>query len=98
MKLLDLEKKMIAMARANPPGDHVPFAFEKRIMALINARPALDNWAFWARALWFAAAPCVAVTLLFSSWAYFHPADNNANLAQQFDNTLFAAVDNDSSR
>jgi hypothetical protein len=98
MKLLDLEKKVIAVARANPPSDQVPFAFEKRIMALILARPAFDNLAFWARTLWFAAAPCVAVTLLFSSWAYFHPGGDNTNLAQQLDNTLFAAVDNDSSR
>ena len=100
MKMSDLEKKVIAVARANPPGDHVPYAFPKRIMALIHARPALDSWAFWARALWYAAAPCVAVTLLFSAWAHFYPTDNPTDLAQQFDNTLFAAVDsnNDFSR
>jgi hypothetical protein len=102
MKLLDLQKKLIAVARANPPSDHVPFAFEKRVMALIKAQ-AMDHWAVWARTLWLAAAPCVAVMLFFTAWAHFQSGANNSDsspqFAQQFDNTLFAAVDqnNDSS-
>ena len=42
MKLDDLEKKLIAVARANPPSDRVPPTFEKRIMALIAGRPVQD--------------------------------------------------------
>jgi hypothetical protein len=104
MKLVDLEKKLIAVARANPPSDRVPLAFEKRIMALIKGRPVQDAWAVWARALWYAAAPCVAVMLLFSGWAFVESAKTNqtptVDLAQQLDNTLLAAVDqnNDASR
>jgi hypothetical protein len=102
MKLVDLEKKLIAVARANPPSDRVPPSFEKRIMALLSARPVYDLWAAWARGLWYAAAPCVAVMLLFSAWAFIEsPKQQNPSidLAQQLDNTLLAAVDqnNDSS-
>jgi hypothetical protein len=96
MKLVDLEKKLIAVARANPPSDRVPPFFEKRIMALLSARPVYDLWAAWARGLWYAAAPCVAVMLLFSAWAFFEsPKQQNPSidLAQQLDNTLLAAVD-----
>src|ERR1044071_2982721 len=95
MNLTELQRKLIAVARANPPGDRVPLAFEKRVMALIAARPALDRWAAWARGLWFAAAPCVAIMLSITAWAFFHPSANNstADLSQQFNSTLFAAVD-----
>jgi hypothetical protein len=104
MKLADLEKKLIAVARANPPSDHVPLNFEKRIMALIAGRPVHDLWAAWARGLWYAAAPCVAIMILFSAWAFVESSKNNqtptVDLAQQLDNTLLAAVDqsNDSNR
>ena len=104
MKLVNLHKQLIAVARANPPSDRVPPTFEKRIMALITARPVQDVWALWAKALWYAAAPCVAVMLLFSGWAFIESDKNNqsptVDLAQQLDNTLLAAVDqsNDSAR
>ena len=104
MKIVDLQKKLIAVARANPPSDRVPPTFEKRIMALIGTGPVHDLWAVWAKALWYAAAPCVAVMLLFSGWAFIASAKDNQtpsiDLAQQLDNTLLAAVDqsNDSNR
>lgn len=102
MKLVELEKKLISVARANPPSDHVPPTFEKRIMALISARPVQDLWAAWAKGLWYAAAPCVAVMLLFSAWAFFEAPHQSQNqnptidLAQQLDSTLLAAVDQNS--
>jgi hypothetical protein len=104
MKIVDLEKKLIAVARANPPSDRVPPTFEKRIMALIAGGPVHDLWAVWARALWYAAAPCVAIMLLFSGWAFLETSRSDQpptlDLAQQLDNTLLAAVDqsNDSTR
>jgi len=101
MKLDELEKKLIAVARANPPSDRVPPSFEKRVMALISARPIYDLWAAWAKGLWYAAAPCVAVMLLFTAFAFFQSPHQtpSIDLAQQLDNTLLAAVDqnNDSS-
>ena len=64
MNLAELERKLIAAARANPPSDRVPYAFEKRILARLAARPTLDRWELWGRALWRAAAPCIAIMLL----------------------------------
>lgn len=97
----ELRNKLIAVARANPPADHVPLAFEKRIMALISSVPIQDLWAVWAKALWYAAGPCVAVMLAFSAWAFFQSRQNpSIDLPQQLNSTLLAAVDqnnNDSS-
>jgi len=64
MKISELQKKLLAAARANPPSDRVPYAFEKRIMAHLTAPLPLDSWTLWSRALWRAAAPCVAIMLL----------------------------------
>jgi len=95
MKLDELRQKLIAAARANPPNDHVPLAFEKRIMARLPARLVLDEWALWSRALWRAAASCVAIMLLFSAWTFL--ASNGSapanDLSQDFENTLLAAVE-----
>ena len=97
MNAEDLKKKLIAAARRNVPSDHVPPGFERRIMALISARPIHDLWAVWAKGLWYAVGPCVAVTLLFSAWAAFGPLHQkpSVDLAQQLNNTLLAAVDQD---
>ena len=52
MNLAELQKKLIAAARANPPGDGVPYAFEKRVMALLAARTTSSSaGAVGARAL-----------------------------------------------
>jgi len=97
MNLAELERKLIAAARANPPGDRVPYAFEKRIMARLAVRPAADHWALWGRALWRAAAPCVAVMLLLGAWSFFDPQTGSSatDLSQQLEQTLLAAVDQD---
>ncbi len=90
-----LQKKLIAVARNNPPSDAVPYAFEKRIMALITSRPVPDVLALWARALWRGAASCVAVMIVLGAISFFTPAKtiSNGDLSQDFENTLLAAVD-----
>ena len=97
MNLAQLERKLIAAARANSPSDRVPYAFEKRIMARLAARPVVDAWELWARALWRAAAPCVAIMLLLGAWSFFTPQSNPpaSDLSQQLEQTLLAAVDQD---
>ena len=62
MNIAELHKKLLAAARANSPGDHVPYAFEKRVTALIAARAAVDPLAFWVRGLWRAAVSCAAIS------------------------------------
>ena len=95
MNLTQLERKLIAAARANPPSDRVPYAFEKRILARLAARPVVDDWGLWASALWRAAAPCVAIMLLLGAWSFFAPptSPSASDLSQQLEQTLLAAVD-----
>ena len=90
-----LQKKLIAAARTHPPGDGVPYAFEKRVMARLGRRSATVNPALWARGLWRAAVPCMGIALLLGVWTFFYPATNGntADLSQNFENTLLAAVD-----
>ncbi len=95
MNSAELQKKLIAAARANPPGDDVPYAFEKRVMALLASRAATDNLVLWARWLWQAAVSCVAIALMLGVWVCFSPTSNASaeDLSQNFESTLLAAVD-----
>jgi hypothetical protein len=96
MKLAELQKKLIAAARSNPPSDRVPYAFEKRITVLLAARPVLDRWAIWSRALWRGAVGCLAVLLLFGAGSLFLPHNGASDdLSQDFENTMLASADQD---
>ena len=57
----------------------------------------VDDWALWARALWRAAAPCVAIMLLLGAWSLFAPRGSApaSDLSQALEQTLLAAVDQD---
>lgn len=95
MNLEPLQNKLLAAARAHPPSDRVPYAFQQRISAHLKALPPVDLAAFWARALWRAAVPCVAITLLLATWS-FAPVTTSStteDLSQQFEQTLLADAD-----
>ena len=104
MNLDERWRKLVSIARMNPPDDRVPYAFEKRVMARLKTYTALDSWGFWARALWRAAAPCVAIALLLVAWNLFAPAvtpssgstNGSFDVAQEFENTVLAAAEQDS--
>lgn len=95
MNPVELQRKLIAAARASPPGDGVPYAFEKRVMALLAARSTEGNPVLWVRGLWRAAVSCAAIALMIGAWALFSPATgaNAVDLSQSFESTLLAAVD-----
>ena len=95
MNLPELQKKLIAAARLKVPDERVPYAFEKRITALLAARAGVDHWVHWARGLWRAAAACAAVAVAFGAVSLFTPAtpDNGNDLSQDFENTLLASAD-----
>ncbi len=95
MNLDELQKKLTAAARLAPPDDRVPYAFEKRIMALIAERAVADKWVAWVSGLWRAAASCVAIAVVCGTVAWFAPdtGDNGNDLSQDFENTLLASVD-----
>ncbi len=97
MKLPELQQKLIAAARTTPLDDRVPYAFEKRITALLKARPVLDYWALWSRALWRSAAGSLAVMLLLATGSLFLPKNGGAtgDLSQEFENTMLASADQD---
>ena len=90
-----LQSKLIAAARADPPGERVPYAFEKRVMALLMARSATDHLAGWVRGFWQAAVSCVAIALLLGAWAFFNSTASTKtdDFSQNFENTLLASVD-----
>ena len=95
MNPVELQKKLIAAARAHPPGDGVPYAFEKRVTALLAARATSSSAVLWVRGLWRAAVSCLAIALMLGVWAFFNPATTASagDLSQNFENTLLAAVD-----
>lgn len=94
MNLERLKQKLIATARANPPGDGVPYAFEKRVLARLPGRAMPDIWGMWGQALSRAAAVCVMAMVGLALWSYLEPAPSSESLAQDVERTLFAAVDN----
>jgi hypothetical protein len=95
MNLARLQQTLIAAARRQEPDERVPYAFEKRIMALIAERAAVSGRALWARGLWRAAVSCVVLAVLCGAVSFFTPAagDNSKDLSQDFENTLLASVD-----
>jgi len=100
MNLDQLQQKLLAAARADVPSDRVPYAFEHRILARLTTQSAVEISALWARALWRAAASCVAVTLLLAGLSFSlvspdaatSPATND-DVAEQFEQALLAPVD-----
>jgi hypothetical protein len=94
MNEIELQKKLMGAARAHTPDDRVPYAFEKRIMALIPAIQPPDSAVLWVRGLWQAAVSCAAIALLCGAWSFFNPATNTSDdLSQNFESTLLASVD-----
>lgn len=96
-----LERKLIAAARRHGPGDQVPYAFERRIMAHLDGAAPVDLWAEWGRGFWRAACACVMITLLLGAWS-FSPLNHSAaslsasgpeNFSQELDRTLLAGLE-----
>ena len=98
MNLAELQQKLIAVARANPPADSVPYAFEKRIMARLAGQTVQDQWSIWGHAFSRAAVFCVVFMLVLAGGSFLvqPAASNSETLSQDVEHTLFAAVDNSS--
>jgi anti-sigma-K factor RskA len=100
MNLKELNQKLLAAARHNPLGDHVTYAFEKRIMAHITGRPQPDTLGYWAQALFRSALASTAIVLLLSVGTAYLPSTETtpaptavAELSQDLQETLLASVD-----
>ena len=98
MNLGKLQEQLLAAARGDTPSERVPYAFEQRILARLQRLPSPDKWAFWAGALWRAAAPCTAIMLLLAVWTWLSPVrppPATTDLSQQIEQTLLADSDQD---
>jgi hypothetical protein len=95
MDLDKLQHQLMAAAKATPPSDHVPYAFEKRIMARLAAPLTVDVWAVWGRWLWRAVTPCASVMAALGVWviATTHPEPESPNIEQAIENTLLPGDD-----
>ncbi|MFM2081403.1 MAG: hypothetical protein RL380_94 [Verrucomicrobiota bacterium] len=104
MKTEQLQHKLLAAARAHPPSDRVPYAFEKRIMAHLAALPVPDALTLWAAALWRGAGAVTALAVVLGALSFFSPSETttvatvnsssgNEELSVQLESTLLAAVD-----
>jgi len=96
MNLDELHTKLIAAARADAPADRVPYAFEKRVSALLASRVAPHALDAWVTGLWRAAVSCVGVAALCGMLAVITSASSAASsddLVQNLDSTLLASVD-----
>ncbi len=97
MHLTELERKLIAAARSDPPRDHVPYAFEKRVMARLQTPPAPDSRELWARALWRSALACLVTMFLLGAFSLVTPPGRipSNDLSQDFENAMLASVSQD---
>lgn len=69
MKNQNLHSNLIKAAKKLPEDTHVPYAFEKRIMANLQSVPQPDALALWARGLWQASVPCLALMIAIGTWS-----------------------------
>ena len=87
-----LRQKLLASARAHPPSDRVPCAFDKRIMSRTRSRDVPDAWSAWGAILWRAVAPCFALMLMAGIGSFImQPASEDIGI--QLDRVLFADLD-----
>ncbi len=99
MDLDTLQRKLLAAARANPPEERVPYAFEKRIVALAVARAAADVGHELARGLWRAAASCIGIMVLLCAWSVFEPfvsdSASTGDFSPDLESTVLAAAEHE---
>lgn len=87
-------RKLLLAAREVPADSRVPYAFEKRVMALLADAKAEDSWALWGTALWRGAVFCLTLAVVLVVGSLFMPAPNPDTLPQAVERTVFAALDN----
>ena len=96
MNIEALRRKLIDAARASSPPDHVPHAFEKRIMAhLPSARAEESHFPISITALWRAVASCVALMLMTCVWSFAAARFDRSpeQLAAALEDTVMAPLD-----
>ena len=93
MNLSELQNRLLAAARRNPPGGEVPYAFESRVIARLTAAPRAGQWLAWSRALWLGAAACTMVALFASVWAPSAADDPASSFSEGVEQIIMASWD-----
>ncbi len=93
-----LTSRLISVARRRPADDRVPLAFEQRVLARLRSLPPVDAWDWWARGLWRAALPCLAVAVVAVAWSSVSGGDedsiyNPEDYAASFELALYDNAD-----
>jgi hypothetical protein len=96
MNMTELEKKLLAAARATPPSEAVPYAFEKSVMARLQAITPENDLLLWGRALWRGAIASLAIALACGAWVSLNSGSNSFELSQDLEHTITASMDEDS--
>ncbi len=93
MNLNNLQTKLVTAARAIPPDEHVPYAFEKRIMARLADGVRVDLLSAWSHALGRAALPCIAIMLLSGAWFLWSDhQQNKTDFSQELETAVLASA------
>jgi hypothetical protein len=93
MNLSQLQSKLLEAARRSPPAEHVPYAFERRVMARLTSAPLPNEWLAWTRALWFGAVACTAIAVLAIVWAAPAAANPDPSFSDGVEDTIMASTD-----
>lgn len=92
-----LRRKLTRAAQSKIENDHVPYAFEQRIMARVRERKILPphQAVEWASGLWRAALSCVALVVVLGTCSLSFPVEPSGaeDLGVALENTILAAVD-----
>ena len=93
MNLNNLQTKLVAVARAIPPDERVPYAFEKRILARLAGGGRVDLLSVWSQALGRAAVSCVAIMLFSGAWfLWADHQQNQTNFSQELETAVLASA------
>ena len=84
-------EEFVKLARQMPADERVPYAFEKRVMANLEA-PVTDPLAQWARGLWRAVVPCLAVMAVTAAFCFSQAGETHAdtNLDVDLENAVIS--------
>src|SRR5262245_31523716 len=94
MNLDGLVNSLLANARRQSPSDHVPYAFEQRIMARLRELRPNDRLTVWTAGLWRAALSSIAVAaVLIGVDAMAPDNDQEALTPDQLEAAVVASVD-----
>ncbi len=99
LKADPLIEKLLCVARANPPNDRVPYAFEQRILARLQSGAIPDVWGLWEQVFWRSLPAFLGITLMLGAVTYTTQATWDSNsLQDDLESALYAEVESTGDR